>query len=48
MTGFLASLAETHGLQLTESVDAAGHSEMMIAIKTHSSQPWAHVSMLGE
>lgn len=30
------------------SVDAAGHSEMMIAIKTHSPQSWAHINMLGE
>jgi TnpA family transposase len=30
------------------SVDAAGHAEMMIAIKTHSPQSWAHINMLGE
>ena len=30
------------------SVDAAAHSQIMIAIKTYSPQFWAHINMLGE
>ena len=30
------------------AAEPATHAEMMIAIKTHSPQSWAHINMLGE
>ena len=30
------------------SVDAAAHPQMMITIRIHSPQLWAHIIMLGE